>query len=97
MGNSSTNAHERRLQCTLEVSTVAMRISLRKQTEDDTSVRYEFTTEDGPVRFLVFDKANETILPEDGIKDGVFRGAAGKLAGVLLETGQAPERLTYSA
>jgi len=74
-----------------------MLISLRKHTEDDTSVRYQFETEDGPARFLVFDKANETILPEDGIKDGVFRGAAGKLAGVWLETGQAPDQLTYSA
>ncbi len=76
---------------------MAMLISLRKQTEDGASIRYKFCIEDGPARFLVFDKANDTILPEDGIKDGVFRGAAGKLASVWLETGQAPDQLTYSA
>lgn len=76
---------------------MAMLISLRKQTEDGMTVRYQFCIEDGSARFLVFDKANDAILPEDGIKDGVFRGAAGKLASVWLETGQAPDQLTYSA
>ncbi len=68
-------------------------VTLDKQSEDDTSVRYRFADVDGPARFLVLDKVAETIFPEDGNRNILFRAAAGKLARAWGETGEASQRL----
>ncbi|GGN27864.1 hypothetical protein GCM10011609_83470 [Lentzea pudingi] len=75
---------------------MAMLVYLHKEEETATSARYRFHTDGGTVRYLVLDKQAETILPDDGDLDGVFRAAAGKLARAWV-TGQAPEKLVYQA
>jgi hypothetical protein len=76
---------------------VAMLVYLHKEEETATRVRYRFHTEGGADRFLVLDKQNESIQPDDGNSDGVFRAAAGKLAKAWISTRVAPDRLVYSA
>ncbi|MEV6242020.1 hypothetical protein [Lentzea sp. NPDC051838] len=75
---------------------MAMLVYLHKEEETATEVRYRFHTDGGAVRHLVLDKQAETILPDDGNTDGVFRTAAGKLAKAWV-SGQAPEKLVYQA
>ena len=75
---------------------MAMLVYLHKEEETATSVRYRFHTDGGAERYLVLDKQEETILPDDGNTDGVFRAAAGKLARAW-SAGQMPEELVYQA
>lgn len=76
---------------------MAMLVYLHKEEETAASVRYRFHTDGGVERFLVLDKRSETIQPDDGERDGVFRAAAGKLAKAWLSTGEAPERLVHQS
>jgi len=76
---------------------MAMLVYLHKEEETETQVRYRFHTDGGADRFLVLDKQDESIQPDDGNSDGVFRAAAGKLARAWLSTKTAPDRLVYSA
>jgi hypothetical protein len=76
---------------------MAMLVYLQKEDETPAAVRYRFHTDGGTVRYHVLDKQAETILPDDGNKDGVFRAVAGKLAKAWLGTGEAPDQLTYQA
>lgn len=76
---------------------MALLVHLQKEEETPAAVRYRFHTDGGTVRYLVLDKQAETILPDDGNSDGVFRAVAGKLAKAWLGTGEAPDRLTYQA
>jgi hypothetical protein len=80
----------------MEVKRMAMLVYLHKEEETATQARYRFHTGGGPDRFLVLDKQAETILPDDGNIDGVFRAAAGKLARVW-RSGETPDHLVYSA
>lgn len=75
---------------------MAMLVYLHKEEETATRARYRFYVDGGPDRFLVLDKQAETILPDDGNSDGVFRAAAGKLARAW-RAGETPDRLVYSA
>lgn len=75
---------------------MAILVHLHKEEETATAIRYRFHTDGGTVRYLVLDKQAETILPEDGDADGVFRAAAGKLAKAW-GSGQAPEELVHQA
>lgn len=59
---------------------MAVLVNLRKMAEDDRSATYWFQSPDGPRRTLIFNKQEETITPEDGIRDGQFRASAGRLA-----------------
>lgn len=76
---------------------MALLVYLHKETETATEVRYRFHADGSPTRYLILDKQSETILPDDGNTDPIFRAAATKLATTWLRTGQAPGRLVYSA
>jgi hypothetical protein len=76
---------------------MAMLVYLHKEEETPTQVRYRFKVDGLADRFLTLSKQEETILPDDGNTDAIFRAAAGKLAKTWLSTGQAPDRLVYSA
>lgn len=76
---------------------MAMLVYLHKEEETPTAVRYRFHTDGGVERHLVLDKQAETILPDDGNADGVFRAAAGKLARAWSDTGEAPDKLIHQA
>jgi hypothetical protein len=76
---------------------MAMLVYLTKESESGSQVRYRFHPQDGEARFLTLDKDAETIKPDDGNTDGVFRAAAGKLAKAWTETGEAPEKLTHQS
>jgi hypothetical protein len=75
---------------------MAMLVYLHKEHETATQSRYRFHADGGPDRYLVLDKQAETILPDDGNMDGIFRAAAGKLARSW-RTGETPDELVYSA
>lgn len=76
---------------------MAMLVYLHKESETEAEARYRFHTDGGADRRLVLDKRSETIAPDDGDRDGVFRAAAGKLARAWLDTGVAPERLVHQS
>ncbi|OLR95290.1 hypothetical protein [Actinokineospora bangkokensis] len=76
---------------------MAMRVELVKEAETEADVRYRFQAEGGAVRHLVLDKGTETIAPVDGVRDGVFRGAASALARSWVGSGVAPERLVHQS
>lgn len=75
---------------------MALLVYLHKEEETATSVRYRFHTDGGTARHLVLDKQTETILPDDGNADGIFRAAAGKLARAWV-TGRTPETLVHQS
>jgi hypothetical protein len=74
-----------------------MLVYLHKEEETATQIRYRVHTDGGVDQFLVLDKQDESIQPDDGNSDGVFRAAAGKLAKAWISTRVAPDRLVYSA
>lgn len=76
---------------------MAMLVYAYKEQETAAQVRYRFHTDGGTHRFLVLDKQKDTILPDDGNSDGVYRAAAGKLARAWTSTGVAPDQVIYSA
>jgi hypothetical protein len=81
----------------LEVIALAMLVYLHKEAETEAEARYRFHTDGGADRYLVLDKRSETITPDDGNRDGVFRAAAGKLARAWLDTKAAPDRLIHQS
>ena len=52
---------------------MAILVDLFKEYEDERIVKYRFADVDKPQRTLVFDKQSETIQPEDGVHDTLFR------------------------
>jgi hypothetical protein len=80
----------------MEMKRMAMLVYLHKEQETATQARYRFHTGGGPDRYLVLDKQAETILPDDGNRDGVFQAAAGKLARSW-QSGETPDQLIYQA
>ncbi|MEU4742122.1 hypothetical protein AB0G02_16900 [Actinosynnema sp. NPDC023658] len=76
---------------------MATLVYLHKENETEAEARYRFHTDGGVDRYLVLDKRSETVTPDDGNRDGVFRAAAGELARAWLDTKTAPDRLVHQS
>jgi hypothetical protein len=66
-------------------------VRVQKIAGDDRSATYSFTTGEAAERTLFIDLDEDRIWPEDGNRDGVFRGAAQALARELRNQGRLPE------
>jgi hypothetical protein len=66
-------------------------VRVQKLAGDDRRATYTFTTGDGDERTLVIDLDEDQIWPEDGDRDGIFRGAAQALARELRKQGKLPD------
>ena len=66
-------------------------VRVQKIAGDDRSATYSFTTGEAAERTLFIDLDEDRIWPEDGNRDGVFRGAAHALARELRNQGRLPE------
>lgn len=75
---------------------LALLVRLEKVAESEFEARYRFDIGGGRGRYLVLDKRAETITPDDGDRDGVFRAAA-KLASTWSSTGSLPDRLVVQS
>lgn len=74
-----------------------MVVYLYKESETAAEARYRFHTDGGTERRLVLDKRSETVTPDDGNRDGVFRAAATELARAWLDTKAVPDRLVHQS
>jgi hypothetical protein len=72
---------------------MALYAEIRKIAEDQQQVRYAYTTASGAERTLLLDKVAETIRPETGTEDILFRAVARKIASAWLKDRSAPDRL----
>jgi hypothetical protein len=72
---------------------MALYAEIRKIAEDQQQVRYAYTTVSGAERTLLLDKVAETIRPETGTEDILFRAVARKVASAWLNGMGAPDRL----
>ncbi|MFG3617363.1 hypothetical protein [Nocardia sp. NPDC047654] len=72
---------------------MALYAEIRKTAEDQRQVRYAYTTVSGVERTLLLDKVAETIRPEIGTEDILFRAVARKIASAWLNDKSAPDRL----
>lgn len=76
---------------------MAIAAAIRKVGESAQEARYSFSNGTDPERFLILDKANEKLRPEDGIEDVVYRAVARKIATAWSREGTAPDRLTVNS
>ena len=74
-----------------------MVVYLYKENETEAEARYRFHTDGGTKRRLVLDKQSETVTPDDGNRDGVFRAAATALTRAWLDTKALPDRLVHQS
>ncbi|WP_174188639.1 hypothetical protein [Nocardia barduliensis] len=72
---------------------MALYAEVRKLEEDEQQVRYAYANVSGVERTLRLDKVTETIHPENGAADMLFRAVARKLASAWVNGGVAPDRL----
>ncbi|MEV6550942.1 hypothetical protein AB0M57_19855 [Streptomyces sp. NPDC051597] len=70
---------------------------VKKVDESEQEVRYSFSNGIDAERFLILDKINEKLHPEDGIENVVYRAVARKIATAWIREGKAPERLTVNS
>ena len=66
-------------------------VRVQKVAGDERRATYAFTTGNGNERTLFVDLDEDQIWPEDGNRDGVFRGAAQALARELSNHGKLPD------
>jgi hypothetical protein len=66
-------------------------VRVQKVAGDDRSATYSFTTGEAAERTLFIDLDQDRIWPEDGNRDGVFRGAAQALAREVRHQGKLPD------
>ncbi|MCC3328968.1 hypothetical protein [Nocardia abscessus] len=71
---------------------MALYAEVRKIEEDEQQVRYAYTDVSGTEHTLRLDKVAETIRPETGRDDMLFRAVAGKIASARLHGADAPDR-----
>ena len=65
---------------------------VEKTHEDENLIRYRYEDSAGSQRTLIFEKSTEKLSPEDGPEDTLYRAVAMKLAGILVRSGESPER-----
>jgi hypothetical protein len=73
------------------LTALGLYVRVQKVAGDDRSATYSFTTGEGSERTLFIDLDEDRIWPEDGNRDGIFRGAAQALARELRKQGKLPD------
>ncbi|TDC03736.1 hypothetical protein E1265_36340 [Streptomyces sp. 8K308] len=70
---------------------------IEKVDEDARRVRYRYSGVQETERFVVLDKEEERVWPEDGVEDHLYGAVARRIAVMWAREGIAPQRLVVQS